>query len=279
MTPAAEPSPVAIPTLVRIEGPDALAFLNGQFTCDVAALVPGAWTWGGYCSPKGRLLVTFRLGLLDGTYLLQCPAGQGAELAARLRRYVLRAKVSLTPVPASYRTGPAGALGIPEPPAIGHLRADGTRIVWGLQPGIIALDAPEAEPAAPDWTGDLALGAPWILPANAEAFVPQMADLDRAGGVSFTKGCYPGQEVVARARYLGEVKRHLFRITWTGSPAPAAGEPVLSGDRAVGAVLYGAGSDDRGAALAVLDTASALAGGLSANGRPIGTVERVHPDA
>lgn len=277
MTSAVPPS-AALPCLVRIEGADTLAFLNGQFTCDVAALSPGRWTWGGYCSPKGRLLATFRLGLLDGVCLLQCPSGQGADLAARLRRYVLRARVTLTPVPVTYRTGPADALGIARPPLPGTLRADDDRILWGLDLDAIAVDAPAAEPVVPDWSGDVALGAPWILPAAAEAFVPQMVDLDRAGGVSFSKGCYPGQEVVARARYLGEVKRHLYRISVPGGPAPASGDSVVADERAVGSVLYGAGTGEDAVALAVIDGASVTGGGLSVHGRPIGTAERVHAD-
>ncbi len=279
MTPAAAPLSNAFSALVRIEGPDAPTFLNGQFTCDVAALAPGHWTWGGYCSPKGRLLTTFRLGLLDGAYLLQCPSGQGMDLAVRLRRYVLRSKVTLTPVPVTYRTGRPAALGVADSPETGTVRADIDRIVWGLGPDAIAVDAPASEPSLPDWSGDVALGAPWIVPANAEAFVPQMVDLDRAGGVSFSKGCYPGQEVVARARYLGEVKRHLFRISVPGGNAPAAGDPVVSGERAVGTVLYGAGNDTGGVALAVIDGASVSGGPLSVQGRPIVAVEPVYTDA
>lgn len=278
MTPASPTSTVS-PALVRIEGPDALTFLNGQFTCDVAAVAPSHWTWGGYCSPKGRLLATFRLGRLDDAYLLQCPSGQGADLAARLRRFVLRAKVTLTAVPVTYRTGQAVPLGVTTPPQAGALRADGERIVWGLDRELFAIDTPAAEPALPDWSGDLALGAPWILPAQAEAFVPQMVDLDRAGGVSFSKGCYPGQEVVARARYLGEVKRHLFRVFFPAGSVPVPGDAVMADDRAVGSVLYGAPSDAGGVALAVIDTGSASSTSLSVQGQPLGAVEPVHADA
>jgi len=279
MTPATAPNMAALPALVRIEGPDAPAFLNGQFTCDVAALPPGRWTWGGYCSPKGRLIATFRLGRLDGTYLLQCPSGLGADLAARLRRYVLRAKVFVTPVPVAYRAGRADMAGAVPLPEDGQLHAEGDRVLWGLGRAAVAIDHPTDEPPLPDWSVDVALGAPWILPANTEAFVPQMVDLDRSGGVSFSKGCYPGQEVVARARYLGEVKRHLFRIALPSGPVPAPGEPVMADGRAVGSVLYGAGSDAGATALAVVDIASAAAGSLSVRGHPVDAVEPVHADA
>lgn len=278
MSSTASPASVTPSSLARVEGPDALTFLNGQFTCDVAALASGRWTWGGYCSPKGRLLATFRLGRQEDAYLLQCPTGQLSELVARLRRYVLRARVTFTLVPGAYRVGTTAAADPGQALRTGELRMHGAESCWGLGEGRAALALPEPDAAGVDWSADLEAGAPWVFPANAEAFVPQMVDLDRAGGVSFEKGCYPGQEVVARARYLGEVKRHLFRVALPAGPLPAAADPVSLGDRAVGAVLYAATTGDRAAALAVIDVDSARSGALHVGGRPVARVEVVHAD-
>jgi hypothetical protein len=229
-----------------VEGRDGATFLNGQFTCDVTALPDGHCQWGGYCSPKGRLLTTFRIGRLGDAWALQLPAVLATDFVTRLRRFVLRAKVTFTELGTRCEAGRLASA----PPA-GTIQRTGSLCVWGLGDGWAAVDIPPgAEPIEsilPEWSVDIALGAPWILQATSEAFVPQMVALDRQGGVSFSKGCYPGQEVVARARYLGEVKRHLLRLTLpTGTPA-APGDTVTGAeDRPVGTILLA----DRGGATA-----------------------------
>lgn len=240
-------------TSILVEGRDSATFLNGQFTCDVAALPDGHWQWGGYCSAKGRLLTTFRLGRLGDTWVLQLPSALATDFVTRLRRFVLRAKVTFTDLGTACEAGrlPAG-------PAAGEIRRVGDRCVWGLGEGWVAADTPpQTEPRGndrPGWSVDIALGAPWILPATAEAFVPQMVDLDRQGGVSFSKGCYPGQEVVARARYLGEVKRHLLRLTLpTGTPAAPGDTVTGEEDRPVGTILLADTGNATADVLAVVD--------------------------
>ncbi len=250
-----DPGTEAFPPLtsILVEGRDGATFLNGQFTCDVTVLPDGHWQWGGYCSPKGRLLATFRIGRLADTWVLQLPATLATDFVTRLRRFVLRAKVTFTELGTRCAAGRA-----PSAPAAGKIRRVGDHCVWGLGEGRAAVDMPP-DPAPttspfPEWSVDIALGAPWILSATAEAFVPQMVDLDRQGGVSFSKGCYPGQEVVARARYLGEVKRHLLRLTLpTGTPA-APGDTVSGADdRPVGTVLLADQGNASADVLAVVD--------------------------
>lgn len=285
--------------LLEISGPDAPRFLQGQCTADVETLAIGRWTWGGYCTPKGRLLATFRVGRRDDGYVLQLPAGTAGTLATRLRRFVMRSRVTLAPVtalPAALWVDGAGALA-PTVEALGlgavgpgDFRVTGSAVVFGTDRGGVAHLSHERAatvaagvqasviPALLAELTDLRSGLPWIQPAVEDAFVPQMVGLDRIDGVSFTKGCYPGQEIVARTRYLGTVKRHLHHVILAG-PA-VAGDPVVAGDAQVGTILGAATPAGQATeALAVIDAASAASGALSTAAGPIAGVRRVHPDA
>jgi folate-binding protein YgfZ len=136
-------------------------------------------------------------------------------------------------------------------------------------------------PGREDWLSDVQAAAPWILPGAEESFVPQMVDLERIGGVSFTKGCYPGQEVVARSQHLGEVRRRLHRVRIGDGLPPTPGQAVRTraGDAAAGSVLYAAGHPSGGLiALAVLDVSLAAQGSLCLDdGRVLAEIERLHP--
>lgn len=203
---------VALPdwALIHAHGPDAATFLQGQLTQDVLTLAPGAARLAGYCSPKGRLLasmVVWRDGG-DGFYLA-CSADVQEATLKRLKMFVLRAKCTLeadaTPLAGVLGAAPAGSL------ALGPGRA----LHLGPPPG--------AEAAAEDWAwAEVASGVPRIVAACADQFVPQMVNFELVGGVSFQKGCYPGQEVVARSQYRGTTKRRLALVRSTAPLAPAA---------------------------------------------------------
>jgi hypothetical protein len=271
-----------------VSGADATAFLNSQFTSDLAAVPDGAWAWAGYCSPKGRLLATVRAGRHGGGWALQAPAAIVTGLRDRLRRFVLRAKVTLDcpPVESAWVEHPRGAwpMGLPTAMPPGGFTTDGGCLFLALADGSLLVHGRAPTGAVPDataWGADVLAGAPWILPGTEEAFIPQMMDLERIGGVSFTKGCYPGQEVVARAQHLGEVRRRLHRVrVGEGSP-PAPGQPVRAADAAAGSILYAAAHPSGGAiALAVLDVSLAAQGTLSLeDDRALTAVERLHPAA
>lgn len=285
--------------LLDISGPDAATFLQGQCTADVENLPVGRWTWAGYCTPKGRLLATFRVGRREAGYLLQLPAGTAVALASRLRKFVLRSKVTLTPadtLPAVLCVSGVGALaqttdalntGTLES---GDFRVVDGAVVFGTAEGLVAhLAANRAEAMTTTVQlqtvsplvavlADLRAGVPWILPAVEDAFVPQMVGLDRIGGVSFTKGCYPGQEIVARTRYLGTVKRHLYHLVLAG-PA-SEGDPILVADQQVGTLLGAVELPGHAVeALAVIDGASVESGSLATTAGAIVSLQRVHRDA
>lgn len=249
-----------------MSGSDAAQFLQAQLTSDVVSLAHGRWQWSGYCNPKGRLLATFRVARTrTDDYELEVPRVIAETLVARLKRYVLRAKVTLrTHDSDRFGVGIAGEpaasvlrkpLASDRLPGMNDFVSIGEYIVFGLETGRFhcyasldraktlwtSLTQQSGTACAPNWhRTDIALGRPWIYSETQELFVPQMVDLDLIGGVSFDKGCYPGQEIVARSRYLGEVKRRLHHARASGEHAPRRGELVRSDAGPVGHVLNAA---------------------------------------
>ena len=291
--------------LIEVTGDDATAFLHAQFTNDVEALPEGAAQWNGWCSAKGRLLATFLLVKRPGGYLLMLPAEIAPAIAKRLGMFVLRSKVKIQDASARYaRIGFAGKkAGVIVAREWGHapdplrsVEKDG-RIVVALDLERFVVLAPEeAAPHAFDalaehatragadaweWTS-IHAGIPTIVAATQESFVPQMANFDLVGGVSFRKGCYPGQEIVARTQYRGILKRRMALAHVAADAAPAPGERVFSkafGDQAAGEVVNAAPAPGGGTDLLVVAQIESLRSGDlhldSPDGRPLEI--RSHP--
>ena len=255
---AADRGAVACPlpdwTALTVAGPDATAFLHGQFTNDVAGLAVGAVQVNGYCSPKGRMLATFPLArTADAEYLLAVPADIATALVRRLRMFVLRSKVKVEDASAATpRFGvwdgalPAGSF------RLGEARA----VVFG--------PAPEGRPATLDeWAlSHIRDGVVQVVPGTQEEFVPQMANYELVGGVSFKKGCYPGQEIVARTQYRGILKKRAVRVRSAGPLAP--GDSVYSdafGDQSAGTVANVAPAPEGGFEALVVAQLEAIAKG------------------
>jgi folate-binding protein YgfZ len=240
----------ALPGLQAIQaaGPDALDFLHGQLTQDVRALDAHNAALAGYCTAKGRLLATLVMWQAagdDAGYLALVKADVAEPLMKRLRMFVLRSKVTLTPVPLHIAgvwgnapsTEMAAAAGGPLPTQPWQ-RADLPTGTWVAAPSgagarwwWIATDTQLSQNGATlalllgrgdaeTWrAGDLAAGMPWVGALTQDLFIPQTVNLDLVGGVSFTKGCYPGQEVVARSHYRGTVKRRMAYGIVANAPA------------------------------------------------------------
>ena len=252
--------------LLRVSGVDAEAFLQGQLTNDVRELDGNRSQLAAYCTPQGRMLASL-LAWRDGDgYLLQLPRELCDGIRTRLQRYVLRARVKLVDETMSKALigmgGPGTSsliselLGEAAPEPMAQVTVNDMTII-GLGPDLVELVidvsraislwdrlTQQARPAGtPAWQWRL-IGAPIpvITLATQEQFVPQMANLEQLGAVNFTKGCYPGQEIVARSQYRGEVKRRLFR--WhVKAEVPAPGQPIYSADtpaQAVGVVVNAA---------------------------------------
>jgi tRNA-modifying protein YgfZ len=258
--------------LLAVSGDDATAFLHGQLTNDVQSLAQGAAQWNGWLSPKGRLLATFLLLKRADGYLLMLPAEIAAAIAKRLRMFVLRSKVKIEEANDRYvRMGVAGktaAAAVAQhfgsaPAAMRAVEHDGV-ICTALDAQRFLVFAPPAQAqamwdalsrvataAGPDaWEWSLVqAGIPIIVARTQEQFVPQMANFELVGGVSFKKGCYPGQEIVARMQYRGGLKRRMARVHLASGERPQPGDSVFSqsfGEQAAGMVVSAAPAPEGG---------------------------------
>ncbi len=238
--------------LIGLAGDDTADFLHNQLTSDVRHLQPESAQHSAWCTAKGRMLASFLLYREHADYRALLSADLVGAMHQRLKMFVLRSRVTIADLSDRHEviglSGPQaeaimGASGLPVPLAplktatFGQgtvLRLDRRRwlIVVGSQAaGALwtALAASACPVGTPVWHWlDIEAGLPLISAATKEEFVPQMVSFDKIGGISFNKGCYPGQEIVARTQYLGKVKRHLYRVR---ADAPiGAGTPIIARD-------------------------------------------------
>jgi len=284
--------------LLDAEGADAIAFLHGQLSNDVAGLAPGAAEWATYNSPKGRMLATMLVWRPAAGPA--CRLALAADLAdavrKRLSMFVLRSRATLAAsAPALAAIGVGGpaaakavraALGVdPAPMRAVGFEGDGTAI--GLSDGRVLVTVPAdraaatfeslAKHAAPvdesvwRWLA-IRAGVAQVTLATQERHVPQTANWEVVGGVSFTKGCYPGQEIVARSQHLGILKEraHPFHVA---APPPAPATPIYSsafGAQACGSVIDAVALPDGGSDLLAVVQLAAVESGDVHVGAPDG---------
>lgn len=221
-------------SVLEAEGPDAAGFLQAQCMNDVLALAPGQWQWNGWLSPKGRVIALFALlRAAEDRFLLVLPDYPADELRSQLQRFVFRSKLRLG-ADTAWRV--AGLFG-DEPTSVGvwrlDLRDEASPRELRLFPGDGRLPEPaNAEQAARWHACDIAQGFPRLGTDQRERWTPQMLSLERFSAFSLKKGCYPGQEIVARTHYLGQAKRGLVRIAGAdlragGSLSAEAGGPAV----------------------------------------------------
>ena len=267
-------------------GEDSQTFLQGQTTNDVR-LASDLAQHNSLCTPKGRMLASFLLWRDDEGYFMQLPAALQVGIQKRLTMYILRSKVKARDASdESVRLGFAGAgaeavlqscIGAIPPEVMGVIRHDkGTIIRLGAMRFEI-LVTPEQGPAlweelskqstpvgSASWEWlEIHAGIPMILPQTQEQFTPQMANFEAIGGVSFNKGCYTGQEIVARTQYLGKVKRRLYLAHLDSEIAPQPGDELFGSEPTAGMVVNTQPAPDGGYdLLAVIPTASAETGAV-----------------
>ena len=267
--------------LLAFHGRDAVAFLNGQLSTDVHALVPGGSTLTSWSDARGRLLAVGRLYAETDRLLLELPTDLLETTRQRLARYVLRSDVMIADESDAWaRIGVAGQSAavtlraltgpLPDEPGTSTRTEQGVSIVclggtrprWELlgPPATIAaiwnaLSDHATAGGADAWRLlDVEAGLPTVHAETTERFVAQMLNLDRLGALDFRKGCYPGQEVIARTHYLGRIKRRmcLLRVPDADVP-PEPGMPVLAEGEPAGEVVESAAHPDGGSlTLAVL---------------------------
>ena len=243
-------------SILRAHGADTQSFLQGQTSNDIQSVSETRSQLSAYCNPKGRMLAIFRVFKLDEGYGLQLPAALAEATLKRLRMFVMRAKVKLdladnellriglsgpnaqqvlTQVVGTAPAAPDDCL-VTQGVIVLHLPGPHARFELIAAPqNMLALwsslvaHAQPVGPAVWSWL-DIQAGIPTVLPGTIEEFVPQMANLELVGGVSFTKGCYPGQEIVARMHYLGRLKQRMFRAHVASTEPPVPGTPVFAPD-------------------------------------------------
>jgi len=247
-TPPAPNSASLMPTshpaeTLLIEGPDATAFAHAQFSSAVSSLATGQWQFSAWLDPQGRVRALFHLArLADDRYLLLLRGGIAAVMADALHRFVFRSKLGVTALPPRIlATGPALPL---------HTVVDdGESVSLGCDTHSLRIIASGMGDEA--WRlPQLRAGWPWLPTRLLSELLPPALSLQRMHAVAIDKGCYPGQEIVARLHFRGGHKRHLHRVTL--SQAAVAGDTLRRDGRDVGCVLDTVTTGDGIEALVVL---------------------------
>lgn len=260
--------------VIDVRGADAAAFLHAQLCGDVQGLAAGKCLFTAWCSPKGRVIASFLLARADPAFRMFLCRDIADVILRRLGRFVLRSRVELVDRGADVEV--AGLYGSPAPgeaPPAGVARAwdfaeeggrataalpgpGGPRWLLCAPPAAVAGLRAAPERAAGWRLEDIRTGIPWIGLALSEEFLPQELDLERLRGLSYAKGCYPGQEIVARVHARGRVKRGLRIFSAAGTP-PAAGDRMVRADGSEAGRVLAAEATGNGAVLglAVVDLA------------------------
>ena len=281
--------------LIGIRGEDACKFMQNLFCNDVREVTEQKSQLNAFCSAKGRIIANFLLFMRDDSYYLQLPSQQMDVILKKLQMYKLMSKVDIIDASNSFvRIGCSGpsieqelsAISPQLPSEVGDV-VQHNKLTIIRSPGrdprfeLIGdfdeiksawqrLDVQSAPVGSYQWQlHDILNGIPNIYPQTSEAFVPQTANLHLINSLSFTKGCYPGQEVVARSQYLGKLKRSMFLLHLDSDCSLEPGDELLSGDNGevAGKVVDCQPSADQGfELLAVLRIDDVEKGRLTAKG-------------
>ena len=227
-------------SVLEISGEDAESFLQAQLSSDVSSLKPGNWQRSAWCNIKGRVIATFLIYRSDSHFLLLVEHEQCESISKRLQMFVLRAKVSITDqsgILVRLGLSASGQIldevggdklvvmpleGNPQR-AIVICPAEAAIALWQSMSSVL----PHASPDA--WAlKDIRAGLPWVGVEGSEEFLPQSLNLDLLGGLSFDKGCYPGQEIVARMHFRGKLKQRLFVARVSSSKDISSGDKIYS---------------------------------------------------
>jgi folate-binding protein YgfZ len=260
--------------LLQVGGEDAQTFLQGQVTNDMKLLTGSNAQYAGYCTPKGRMLAIFLSFALQGNFYLQVNGALKDAILKRLKMYVLRSRVAIEDksdeiirfgvvgteaaiaLKEHFGSVPEEHFQLLEHETATLLRLPGQAMRYEIfiRPEHAAelwlLLAAKCTPVGHlgwEWH-EIHAGIPDIVPATQEAFVPQMLNLDAIGGISFKKGCYTGQEIVARTHYLGKIKRRTYLGQVDSTIAPQPGDAIHGADGAepVGMVVRAAPAPNGG---------------------------------
>src|SRR5471032_883087 len=276
--------PLSHEGVLAVRGADAAKFLQGQLTCNLNYLSDTQASLGARCTQKGRMQSSFRI-LLQGDGVLMAMASELLEpQLADLKKYAVFSKSKLTDESAAWARFGVGQgdaalsnLGLELPAETDSIVRHDDLIAIRVSPERAELWAPAdqadiiksklatslTEGTLNQWLlGQIRAGIGQVMPATRELFIPQMLNLQAVGGVSFKKGCYTGQEIVARMQYLGKLKRRLYRLALVADQLPEPGSALFapSHGSAIGEVVIAARAENGIELLAVLQAEAAEAG-------------------
>ncbi|MFT5500909.1 MAG: folate-binding protein YgfZ [Woeseiaceae bacterium] len=234
--------------LIKVSGADALEFLQGQLTQDVSLLENSANLPAAWCNPQGRVIATVRVIAIEDAIGLAVAEDICEDVCERLLRFRFRSDVSFEIAGDDWDGVATGLSANTEPSQTNELSVVAYESemplteYFGLTSTVAAAVTDQAL-SIEDWQLRLIYaGVPFIGRANSEKFTPHMLNLDRLGAISFAKGCYTGQEIVARTEHRGSSKRRLLRYT-TESESVAVGDKLTDGDRVAGEVVNVSGNN------------------------------------
>lgn len=240
--------------IVRISGQDAKKFLQGLVTCDVNQISPQQGSLAALCDPKGRVLVNFILLEFQETLLLLMPPSMSALFLKLSKRYAQFSRVTIEDVSASWCCY-ANITALKE--TLFRVITTDTNLEITHPAGQLTItqQSPQATTHEINWTlACIKAGVVSILPTTSGLFTPHMLNLDKFNALSFNKGCYVGQEIIARTEHLGKLKRHLHLISLISAEIPASGAAITLPDATtVGNIINAAAEKDNVLALAVVE--------------------------
>lgn len=278
-------------SVLSVSGNDALKFLQGQLTNDISLATSTQSIYAGFCNPKGRLLAFFHVIKYLDSYLLLFPQSIAENITKKLSMYILRSDVKLELDPdrlmhlGLYTDNPRSELGLlnnlpkNEMESVGEksliatkLYSDGLRlIIIGDKNNCNNFIKNNSDTFEKDefnvWAAhNIKAGIPNIFNETQEAFIPQSINLDVIGAINFKKGCYTGQEIVARTHYLGKPKRRMYKASFQSQSQPLYGDIILNKEVAVGQVVDAANTDNNSFILLIEIRIDSDLNNLSLNG-------------
>lgn len=240
--------------ILAVNGADSQTFLQGQTTCDFKQLNADSWIMGALCSPKGRVIATFKAVVTDSGFLLIVPVTMMETVCNRLKMYVLRSDVTLTDASEHWRligfsvdSNRLDQIALPSENNVTKVDSNyflGCHSMEGQPPRYLMLTQTDhvdnafqllislglTSTDSETWSQhEIANGMPTITPQISEAFTPQMLNLDLLDAISFEKGCYTGQEIIARTQHLGTLKRRMVELTCAAGVSLEPGARIFSG--------------------------------------------------
>ena len=268
-------------SIIEISGADVESFLNGQFTINIGNITEHQLQFSAWCNPKGQVKTTFYIYRHADNFYILLPEVLKVSFLKQLGMYILRADVQLTDQSNSLAmiglsleksdVGQSDLLNqLPDNLAVLPLAATEAELSSMQSRYIIVADNEQAESVRNTLTEQLAdtdssawklldiqAGIPWLTPETSEKFLPQMLNLDLMGALDYQKGCYPGQEIIARLHYRGELKRNLYLATCTSKETPGPGASIVSSaNKTVGTAIQAQIEVETTYLLAVIDNDS-----------------------